>query len=150
MAGSGAEDLRRLGQALKELGDKEIRKETLRALKAPAKRLGEDARDRAGTVLPGGLGEYIAGTRVTVQARMSGQNASIRVRGVRRKQGGLVDLDAIDRGRLRHPLFGDRRHWYTQQVQPGWWTKAMEAGAPAVRAELARVIGDAIARAVKR
>jgi hypothetical protein len=150
-ADRGAEELRELGRALKTLGDREFRKTTLRAIKAPAKRLGEEAKANAPAVLPnsGGLGDYIASTRVSVQARLSGENAQVRIRGVRRKDGGMVDLDRIDRGRLRHPLFGNRKHWYTQDVPAGWWTDAMLRRADEVRREVMDVVHDAIKRAVR-
>ena len=40
-----------------------------------------------------------------------------------------MDLDALDRGRFRKPLFGDKRHWYPQRTKPGWWSKSLEKAA---------------------
>jgi len=48
-----------------------------------------------------------------------------------------MDLPALDRGKLRHPLFGDREHWYEQKVRKGWWTKSLtKAANTRVRKEL--------------
>jgi hypothetical protein len=52
------------------------------------------------------------------------------------------DIAAMDQGRLRHPLFGVRSHWFSQVVPPGWWSRPTEALEPAVR--------DAVESAVDR
>ncbi len=36
-----------------------------------------------------------------------------------------MDLRSLDRGRLRHPLFGNREHWYNESVPRGWWTLSL-------------------------
>ena len=58
-----------------------------------------------------------------------------------------VDLYSLDRGELRHPLFGDREHWYDQQVPAGWWSKSLNRAADSgvVRRELLRGL-DEVAR----
>lgn len=49
----------------------------------------------------------------------------------------------IDAGRLRHPVFGNRRRWTNQIPNPsGWWSRTVRAGEPRMRAEVARVIDD--------
>lgn len=49
----------------------------------------------------------------------------------------------IDEGRVRHPVFGNRRRWATQTARPaGWWTRTVRAGTPRMRAEVERVLGD--------
>ncbi|MFE9923268.1 hypothetical protein ACFYQA_17285 [Streptomyces sp. NPDC005774] len=45
-------------------------------------------------------------------------------------------------GRLRHPVFGNRRRWANQRSQAGWWTRRVQAGVPRMRAEVERVLGD--------
>ncbi|MBZ6259764.1 hypothetical protein KVH22_30055 [Streptomyces olivaceus] len=49
----------------------------------------------------------------------------------------------IQDGRLRHPVFANRRRWATQWARPsGWWTKTIQAGTPRMQAEVARVLRD--------
>ncbi|WP_236241165.1 hypothetical protein [Streptomyces sp. CC228A] len=49
----------------------------------------------------------------------------------------------IEEGRVRHPVFGNRRRWVTQWARPtGWWSKTVQAGMPRMRAEVERVRGD--------
>jgi hypothetical protein len=53
-----------------------------------------------------------------------------------------IDVRSLDRGRLRHPLYGNRRHWYDQKVTPGWFTKTLQRQAERVRRELIGVLTD--------
>ncbi|MYS47532.1 hypothetical protein GTY23_41460 [Streptomyces sp. SID5998] len=49
----------------------------------------------------------------------------------------------IESGRLRHPVFGNKRRWANQWARPtGWWSKTVQAGTPRMRAEIERVLGD--------
>lgn len=49
----------------------------------------------------------------------------------------------INDGRVRHPVFGNRRRWATQWARPsGWWTKTVANGTPRMWAEVNRVLGD--------
>ncbi|WP_255951544.1 hypothetical protein [Streptomyces odontomachi] len=49
----------------------------------------------------------------------------------------------IENGRVRHPVFGNRRRWATQWARPaGWWSRTVQAGMPRMRAEVARVLDD--------
>ncbi len=49
----------------------------------------------------------------------------------------------IDAGRLRHPVFGNKKRWANQWARPpGWWTKTVRDGTPRMRAEIERVLGD--------
>jgi len=58
---------------------------------------------------------------------------------------GQRDLVALNRGYLRHPLFGNRDFWFEQSVEPGWWDRAMEEGQDDVRRELIEAL-DRVAR----
>ncbi|WP_320784200.1 hypothetical protein [Streptomyces sp. CRN 30] len=49
----------------------------------------------------------------------------------------------IDDGRVRHPVFGNRRRWATQWARPtGWWTSTVYSGMPRMRVEVERILGD--------
>jgi hypothetical protein len=45
-------------------------------------------------------------------------------------------------GRLRHPVFGNRKRWVNQRGQAGWWTRIVATRTPRMRAEVERVLGD--------
>lgn len=81
----------------------------------------------------GGLGRWVAATKITASFTFVGKGAGIRLRGGRRSAanlrgttvGGQSDIRAIDRGRVRHPFWGRRfrGQWRTQNVTPGFFTK---------------------------
>jgi hypothetical protein len=101
----------------------------------------------------GGLGAWVAGTKITAQVKLSGRAAGVRLRGGRRSkgnlrgtEGGQTDVRAIDRGRLRHPSWGRRfrGQWFTQAVTPGFFTKTA-----AESAEWEQAINRAIDKATE-
>ncbi|MEV1020708.1 hypothetical protein [Streptomyces sp. NPDC050264] len=49
----------------------------------------------------------------------------------------------IDEGRVRHPVFGNRRHWTTQWARPtGWWSRTVQSGLPRMNQEIERITDD--------
>ena len=60
-------------------------------------------------------------------------------------KGRKIDLNQLDSGIVRHPLFGNREHWYSQPVPPGWWSRPMEAGVPAVTVAVKAAVDKAVA-----
>ena len=78
----------------------------------------------------GGAGDT---AQVTVLARTTGTK--------RRK------LAQSDAGILFHPVFGDRRDWREQAVQPGWFTDPVEESVPAVREAVEQALDNVIGKA---
>jgi hypothetical protein len=50
------------------------------------------------------------------------------------------EVGPLNRGVLRHTRWGDRRHWYAQAVQAGFWSRPIEAGLDDVKAAAARAL----------
>lgn len=74
------------------------------------------------------VAQRVAGARFSV--RMAGGSGSPRIRiTASTRQGHSIDLARLDEGKLRHPLFGNRKHWYEQAVPPKWFTGPLEASA---------------------
>jgi hypothetical protein len=48
----------------------------------------------------------------------------------------------INTGRIRHPVFGNRRRWTQQNATPLWWDKTVRAHMPRMQREVARVLDD--------
>lgn len=48
----------------------------------------------------------------------------------------------INTGRIRHPVFGNRRRWAQQNAAPLWWDKTVRSHMPRMSAEVARVVDD--------
>lgn len=134
----GAEQLEALARRLKEIGGKDLRRALLRGIERAVKPVKAAALVSARESLPrkGGLNERVAKSRLSTKRRLSGQDVSVRLVA----SGG--DLRRLDEGRVRHPVFGHRKVWVTQEVQPGWFSRPAEAAAPLVRQELLAVFDD--------
>jgi hypothetical protein len=51
-------------------------------------------------------------------------------------------VNRLHEGRLRHPVFGNRRRWAQQTTTPLWWDKTVRAHTPRITREVERVIDD--------
>lgn len=141
----GIEKLEKLGRDLKEAGDKELRKEFMKAGQAIGKPVKENIRRHALTDLPrkGGLNVWVAkNAKTQTQVRLSGKNLGVRFK---TKFKGSSDVAAINAGEVRHPLFGDKDHWYTTRVTPGFAYRALDELAPEIRKAFLALV-DEIAR----
>lgn len=138
---TGADDLERLGRQLKDIGDKELRRDMLRGIRRATLPIRDDIRDSARQNLPrrGGLNDWVADrSKVSTRTSTSGKNVGVRI--VADKKGS--DLAAINRGRLRHPVFGNRKVWVTQMVTAGWFDRGAEKSAAPTQRELVQVFDD--------
>ncbi|MFE0875350.1 hypothetical protein ACFW4X_10780 [Streptomyces smyrnaeus] len=50
--------------------------------------------------------------------------------------------DVINEGRIRHPVYGNRRRWVTQYAAPPWWDRTVRNHTPRMQREVARVLDD--------
>ncbi|MFG2670853.1 hypothetical protein [Streptomyces sp. NPDC048445] len=48
----------------------------------------------------------------------------------------------INTGRIRHPVYGNRRRWATQTTTPLWWDKTVRRHTARMESEVARVVDD--------
>src|SRR6266487_1865942 len=133
----GADKLTRLGRALKAAGDKDLQRELRRAMQRGGRPLKDAARRGALERLPkrGGLAERVASSKFGVRTSTAGKGASVRVIG---RSG--YDLQGMDEGEIRHPVYGNRKRWVSEKIRPGWFSDAEEAAAPKVRDELVAAI----------
>lgn len=96
-------------------------------IRRPVPKVRRAVKARAVATLPqrGGLGRWVASSRVTAQIRLSGRAAGVRLKAGRNSQGGRSDVNRIDQGKVRAPSWGRRTAaaWHSQTVTPGWFTK---------------------------
>jgi len=117
----GAAEIRAAARQLR-LENAQLRRGAARALERGARKLRATIPAASGR-LPSGYGPVMAAdVKVTTSVRLASRDPSISVRvWAEGKPGGSHrDVEAIDAGALRHPLFGDRNHWYAQAVRPGF------------------------------
>jgi hypothetical protein len=50
--------------------------------------------------------------------------------------------DRLNEGRLRHPVFGNRRRWVNQYASPPWWDDVVRQHRPRMEQEVARILDD--------
>lgn len=126
----GAEQLADLGKRLKDADATELRQDLRRNLRnavKPAKPFVQESL-RQGLPQRGGLAALMGKASVGARVRTEGSQVGVRVI----VQKGKSVLSALDRGVLRHPVFG-RGKWVTQQVEPGLISKPMDRMKPLVR-----------------
>lgn len=99
--------------------------------------------------LPGGYATVMAeDVTVSTSVRLAAREPSIAVR-VKAEGGpspGGRAVEAIDDGRLRHPLFGNRNRWYEQAVRPHFASEPFQDARPAIIAEIAKEWNEMVAR----
>lgn len=129
----GAEKLQALARALKQVGDKELRKELFSSLQRATKPTREKVRANLASDLPhrGGLAGIMAASRLSTRTRAAGRNPAVRI-----EAKAPHDLRAMDRGRIRHPVWGSRARWATQSIEPGVFSRPIEDDAPQIRDEI--------------
>lgn len=145
----GADKLARVSKALKQAGDKELAKELRAGITRAVKPLKQAAKASASSTLPsrGGLGKRVSRTSLPHAKRGGAKNPGIRITA---KPNAVKDPLRLDRGRARHPVYG-RAPWVLQNVTPGWFSKPMGDGSPAVQSEIVTALDTVavkIARAV--
>lgn len=138
----GTEDFARAA-ALMRAAPPHLRRELSRALNSTTK----DSRAEVVKGLPAYLPNNYAGELGgDLSVRTFGGvslRVIIRARGRRKRR----MVGALERGLLRHPLFGNRAHWFSQAVRPGFFTEPLHRDAPETARALVRGI-EAVANRV--
>lgn len=144
----GAEKFERVAKALKQAGDKDLRKELYAGLNRATKPLRGEAKKSAGANLPraGGLNKRVARARFSTRRR-TGKNAGITI-----VAKGMDQLALMDRGFVRHPVYGNRRRWVVQPIPDaeGWFSKPMEDGKPQAQREIVKSLDDVAKKLAKK
>lgn len=142
----GAEQLAALSKALKQAGDKELQRELSRGITDAMKPLRIAIKKSAMDTLPtrGGLDR-----RVSRSSFRTVRRGGSRIAGVRLTAKNSLALGKLNRGTVRHPVFGNREVWVTQRVRPGWWDRPVDASAPQVRRDVIAAM-DRVAKKVER
>jgi hypothetical protein len=148
MAGlaDAAAELEALAFRLRRAGDGELVREVTRAMRDAVIPVQDEIRAGLKPELPDRYAaELDADLRLGVSVRTGERDPGVAITGQAR--GKARKLRRLDSGLLTHPLFGDREHWKTQRVGPGWFTGPAEAASPRVRAEIERALEDVSNRA---
>lgn len=143
----GPEQLARITRQLREEANRGLQRELNKALSEATKPLRGKLADSARTTLPkrGGLADQIAASRIGTRRVPVSRGGGLRLTATNKKA-----LRLLDRGKVRHPVFGDQENWVTQKIEPGWWSRPiLDAGEDAQKAvqEAVGRVADRIERA---
>lgn len=138
---TGSAQLHQVMQRLKETGNEGLGKGMAAGLRLAAESLKPAVLAEVPRSMPG---RYAAVLSRSLQFRISVRDfkhvarATWRVYGDGRRE--KRDVPALNRGVLRHPLFGNREYWVDQRVRRGFVDRPADRLAPAVRREMQVVI----------
>jgi hypothetical protein len=156
---TGTGQLLTLAAQLRRAGHENIRQSYLRRIRRAAEPLRDDLRDNIrhldirsqgrSTGKRGGPSPTTRPLRATIAAAI---RLSVRTTGA---PGARVWVDrdrlprdlknmptVINTGRVRHPVFGNRRRWAQQTTTPLWWDRTVRAHQPRITREVERVVDD--------
>lgn len=126
---------------LRRAGNEDLARELTAAMRRAVTPVPGQIRDGLKPHLPDPYAEVLAAdVSIRTVTRNSGGDAAVSV--YAKARGKSRRLKSLDAGKLAHPLWGDREHWYGQAVHPGWFTGPCEAAEPRVRAELEKALKD--------
>ena len=151
MAGlhDAAFELEALAFRLRRAGDGDLIRAVTRAMRDAVIPVQDEIRAGLKPKLPDRYAAVLeADVRLGVNVRTGSSDPGVAITG--QATGKARKLRNLDAGRLTHPLFGDREHWFTQEepsVQPGWFTGPAEAAGPRVRAGIEKALEDVSNRA---
>jgi hypothetical protein len=145
----GMEKFEKVAKALKQAGDKELRKELYSALNRATKPMRANAKKAARRQLPqaGGLNKRVAAARLSTKGRIVKGDPRVEV-----VAKGLEQLAMTDQGMVRHPAFGDRGRWVNQPIPEaeGWFTNAMLDGKQDAQREIIHALDDVAKKLAKK
>lgn len=127
----GSEKIRLVAKALRHLGtDRTILNEAAKNIRKAAPSIRDAIRASAKSNLPkrGGLNVWVSKASIRVRVLRTGRRAGISLVVGRNSAHGRTDIKRIDAGVTRHPLWGNRKHWYAQSVTPGFATNVIRTG----------------------
>lgn len=153
-----ASELESLARNLRRAGDGELVDELRKAMRDAVTPVKADILAGLRPRLPDPYADILAGDlnlrvsvvtserdpRVTLSAQAAG------ITGAGRTTRGRRRVRRLDGGILEHPLFGDRSHWYKQDVGPGFFTQPALAAFSRVREACARALEDVENKAVSK
>lgn len=156
---NGGKQLYELGRKLRE-SPKKVQSATRRELVKVVRPLQDEIGDEVGPSMPKGYEQVLA---KSLQHRISVKTtywASVSLTTTAKGKKDKRKIGAIDKGILRHPVYGRHRvshkqrrfiknPWVDQPVKPGFWTRPVENSAPRIRRELTRVISTELRKATQ-
>lgn len=131
----GPANLDELVGDLDELASGRLERDLQEALEESAEEIVKAVAESAELILPhrGGLAAQVARSRIVTRVTRNGVTLT-------------AVASSINRGIVRHPVFGRRGSTVTQRVRPGYFSRPFVAAEDAVQDRLTKVLERIIAR----
>jgi hypothetical protein len=140
---SGSSQLHVLAARIRAVGDKGLGREFGDALKKTAEPVQAAVREESARVLPGSYAAlFSTSLRFRTQLRTGAREASLRLVTFADGKKERRDIVSINQGALRHPLFGNRRHWYATRVRSGFFDRGTDQAADEAEKKMLAVLDD--------
>lgn len=146
----GGTQLHTLRQTLREVGDRGLGTQLSRGLRRASQKFQPEVRAEVPKAMPSGYAPTLARSlrfRTQIQESRSTARVLIRVYADGRKE--RRDVPTLNRGRLRHPVFGRRGNWVDQRVRRGFVDRPVDRLGPEVAREMQTVV-DWVADQIRR
>jgi len=114
----GRVEIRHLQALLGEVPE-ELRKELAKGTRSALAPLKKEIPAAERVYMPTRYGAILAGSTTVTNRVTTGDTLRATVRVHAQGKSEARDVTALNRGILRHPRWGDRKHWYAQRVRPG-------------------------------
>lgn len=146
----GAERIALVASAVRRLGaDRVIVNEMAKEIRQAVPPIRSAVKANAIAYLPkkGGLNTWVAKAKITARIRRSASNAGVTIVDGRNSAQKRTDMNKINDGTVRAPLFGNRTAWYPHRVRAGFFDDAItQDGADAFRAAVVVAVDRAAGR----
>lgn len=143
----GTEQFVQLARALNAQGSagKGLKRELMAEIKTAAKPMENEVRRDLPQYLPKRYARVLAANLVVRPSqKTTGNSAGLKLTGYAKGQSRRRQVNPIDAGILRHPVFGNRKVWIAQRVKAGFWSIPMERSRDKPAVAIRRAIQNAI------
>lgn len=118
----------RVAKALQAQGSagQGLRRELRQQLKEAASPMESAVLAHVAQYLPSGYAPIMAaGLKVRPSQSLRGGGAGLKLTGYAKGVTRRRHVRVIDRGTLRHPVYGNKERWVNQKVKPGFWSEVL-------------------------
>jgi hypothetical protein len=145
-----AGDLEAVAWHLRRAGEVELRRELGAAITRGVKEVIPDIRGGLRPAMPDRYADTLnADLKITASTQTGGAEPRVTLSATTRSGRGRK-LRKLEAGRLAHPLYGNREHWYSQPVRPDFFTGPCQDAAPRIRREIVAALNRVAERIVVR
>jgi len=148
---TGADQFGDLARRLKQAGDKELRSELYKGINRAVKPMKADIKEHVGYYMPARYAAVLRGSlSLTISKRANKTTPGVTLKAKSRGARSLRKVGSLDAGKLEHPLYGNRKHWFTTTIKPGFFTHESEQRAPEVREAIVSAMNDVAEKVAKK